>query len=78
MKEPIVYFKRYTTTHPSAMLSGNKYFEILKIEGAVFFEVTKEGSEATQYVSVGDRLTMDQAYQVSIDAHVIVEPVYPN
>tara|TARA_A200000113_G_scaffold42816_1_gene34750 strand:- start:38 stop:277 length:240 start_codon:yes stop_codon:yes gene_type:complete len=79
MKEPIVYFKRYTTAHPSAMLSGNKYFEILKIEGAVFFEVSKqEGSKDIKYVSVGDRLTMDQAYQVSIDAHVIVEPVYPN
>ena len=79
MKEPIVYFKRYTTGHPSAMLSGNKYFEITKIEGAVFFEVTKEEhSKSLKYVSVGDRLTMDQAYQVSIDAHVIVDPVYPN
>lgn len=79
MKEPIVYFKRYISTHPSAMLSGNKYFEITKIEGAVFFEVTKEeNSKNTSYVSVGDRLTMDQAYQVSIDAHAIVEPVYPN
>lgn len=79
MKEPIVHFKRYISTHPSAMLSGNKYFEITKIEGAVFFEVTKEeNSKNTSYVSVGDRLTMDQAYQVSIDAHVIVEPVYPN
>ena len=79
MKEPIVHFKRYISSHPSAMLSGNKYFEITKIEGAVFFEVTKEeNSKNTSYVSVGDRLTMDQAYQVSIDAHVIVDPVYPN
>jgi len=79
MKEPVVYFKRYTTTHPSAMLSGNTYFEITKIEGAVFFEVTKEeNSKDIKYVSVGDRLTMDQAYQCSIDAHAIVEPVYPN
>ena len=79
MKEPIVYFKRYISTHPSAMLSGDKYFEITKIEGAVFFEVTKEeNSKSLKYVSVGDRLTMDQAYQCSIDAHAIVEPVYPN
>tara|TARA_Y100000385_G_C12996241_1_gene595064 strand:+ start:491 stop:730 length:240 start_codon:yes stop_codon:yes gene_type:complete len=79
MKEPIVHFKRYISTHPSAMLSGNKYFEITKIEGAVFFEVTKEeNSKSLKYVSVGDRLTMDQAYQCSIDAHAIVEPVYPN
>ena len=78
MKEPIVYFKRYTTGHPSAMISGDPYFEITKIEGAVFFEVTKEDSKSTRCVSVGDRLTMDQAYQVSIDAHAIVEPVYPN
>ena len=79
MKEPIVHFKRYISSHPSAMLSGNKYFEITKIEGAVFFEVTKEeNSKSLKYVSVGDRLTMDQAYQVSIDAHAIVEPVYPN
>lgn len=79
MKEPIVYFKRYTSEHPSAMLSGTTHFEITKIEGAVFFEVTKEeGSKAIRYVSVGDRLTMDQAYQCSIDAHAIVEPVYPN
>ena len=79
MKEPIVHLKRYISTHPSAMLSGNKYFEITKIEGAVFFEVTKEeNSKSLKYVSVGDRLTMDQAYQCSIDAHAIVEPVYPN
>jgi len=79
MKEPVVYFKRYISSHPSAMLSGDKYFEITKIEGAVFFEVTKEeGSKSLKYVSVGDRLTMDQAYQCSIDAHAIVEPVYPN
>ena len=79
MKEPTVYFKRYISTHPSAMLSGDTYFEITKIEGAVFFEVTKEeNSKSLKYVSVGDRLTMDQAYQCSIDAHAIVEPVYPN
>ena len=42
MKEPIVYFKRYTTAHPSAMLSGNKYFEILKIEGADNKQLTKK------------------------------------
>jgi hypothetical protein len=79
MKEPIVHLKRYISSHPSAMMSGNKYFEITKIEGAVFFEVTKEeNSKNTSYVSVGDRLTMDQAYQVSIDAHVVVVPVYPN
>ena len=79
MKEPIVYFKRYTTTHPTAMMNGTCYFEITKIEGAVFFEVTKEeNSKSLKYVSVGDRLTMDQAYQCSIDAHAIVEPVYPN
>ena len=79
MKEPIVHFKRYISSHPSAMLSGDKYFEITKIEGAVFFEVTKEeNSKSLKYVSVGDRLTMDQAYQCSIDAHAIVEPVYPN
>lgn len=79
MKEPIVYFKRYTTSHPTAMLAGETYFEITKIEGAVFFEVTKEeNSKSLKYVSVGDRLTMNQAYQCSIDAHAIVEPVYPN
>ena len=79
MKEPTVYLKRYITNHPSAMLSGNTYFEITKIEGAVFFEVSKEeNSKDIKYVSVGDRLTMDQAYQCSIDAHAIVEPVYPN
>jgi len=74
-----VYLKRYVKSHPTAMLSSNAHFEITKIEGAVFFEVTKEeGSKSLKYVSVGDRLTMDQAYQVSIDAHVIVDPVYPN
>ena len=73
MKEPLVHLKRYISSHPSAMMTGNKYFEITKIEGAVFFEVTKEeNSKNTNYVSVGDRLTMDQAYQVSIDAHVVV------
>ena len=62
MKEPIVYFKRYTTTHPSAMLSGDTYFEITKIEGAVFFEVTKE--ENSKNSEEKDRKTVEDAIAI--------------
>ena len=78
MKEPIVHFKRYISTHPSAMLSGDKYFEIMKIENGVCFEINKNSGSKPRVVSVGDRVNMDQAYEISLEANCIVEPVYPN
>ena len=78
MKDPIVHFKKYVKTHPSAMLMSNSHYEITKIEGAVFFEVAGEEGKKTRVVSVGDRLTEDQAYEISLNAHAVVEPCYPN
>jgi len=78
MKDPIVQIKRYVRTHPAAMINADTSFEITKIEGAVFFEVQKEGSHKPLLVSVGDRISMDQAYEISLNSHVVLEPVYPN
>ena len=78
MKDPIVHIKRYVRTHPAAMISADTSFEITKIEGAVFFEVQREGSPNPLIVSVGERISMDQAYEISLNSHVVLEPVYPN
>ena len=78
MKDPIVHIKRYVRTHPAAMINADTSFEITKIEGAVFFEVQKEGSSKPAIVSVGERISMDQAYEISLNSHVVLEPVYPN
>ena len=77
MKDPIVHIKRYVRTHPAAMINANTSFEITKIEGGVFFEVRSDGSKL-RVVSVGDRISMDQAYEISLNSHVVLEPVYPN
>jgi len=77
MKDPIVHIKRYVRTHPAAMINADTSFEITKIEGAVFFEVRSDGSKP-RVVSVGDRISMDQAYEISLTSHVVLEPVYPN
>ena len=77
MKDPIVHIKRYVRTHPAAMINADTSFEITKIEGAVFFEVRPDGSKP-RVVSVGDRISMDQAYEISLTSHVVLEPVYPN
>ena len=78
MKEPIVHIKRYVRTHPAAMINADTSFEITKIEGAVCFEVQRTNSSKPLIVSVGDRISMDQAYEISLNAHVVLEPVYPN
>ena len=78
MKEPIVHIKRYVRTHPAAMINAGTSLEITKIEGGVFFEVRGEEGKKERVVSVGDRISMDQAYEISLSSHVVLEPVYPN
>ena len=34
--------------------------------------------QVSRIVSVGDSVNMDQAYEISLEANCIVEPVYPN
>ena len=73
-----VYLKRYVKIHPTAMLSSDAHFEITKIENGVCFEINKNSDSKPRIVSVGDRVNMDQAYEISLEANCIVEPVYPN
>ena len=73
-----VYLKRYVKTHPTAMLSSDAHFEIMKIENGVCFEVDKNSDSKPKIVSVGDRVNINQAYEISLEANCIVEPVYPN
>ena len=78
MKDPIVHIKRYVRTHPAAMINADTSLEITKIEGAVFFEVCGGEGKKTRVVTVGDRISMDQAYEISLNSHVVMEPCYPN
>lgn len=73
-----VYLKRYVKNHPTAMLASDAHFEITKIENGVCFEINKNSDSKPRVVSVGDRVNMDQAYEISLEANCIVEPVYPN
>jgi len=73
-----VYLKRYVKNHPTAMLASDAHFEIMKIENGVCFEIDKQSESKPRVVSVGDRVNMDQAYEISLEANCIVEPVYPN
>jgi hypothetical protein len=73
-----VYLKRYVKIHPTAMLASDAHFEITKIENGVCFEIDKSSGSKPRVVSVGDRVNMDQAYEISLEANCIVEPVYPN
>ena len=73
-----VYLKRYVKNHPTAMLASDAHFEITKIENGVCFEIDKSSGSKPRVVSVGDRVNMDQAYEISLEANCIVEPVYPN
>ncbi|NDG53864.1 MAG: hypothetical protein EBY39_12735 [Flavobacteriia bacterium] len=73
-----VYLKRYVKNHPTAMLGSDAHFEITKIENGVCFEIDKQSESKPRIVSVGDRVNMDQAYEISLEANCIVEPVYPN
>jgi hypothetical protein len=50
----------------------------MKIENGVCFEINKNSGSKPKIVSVGDRVNMDQAYEISLEANCIVEPVYPN
>ena len=74
----IVHFKKYVRTHPSAMLTSNTPYEITRIEGAVCFEVQGEDGKKSRVVGAGDRITEEQAYEISLTSHVVVDPCYPN
>lgn len=73
-----VYLKRYVKNHPTAMLASDAHFEITKIENGVCFEIDKQSDSKPRIVSVGDRVNINQAYEISLEANCIVEPVYPN
>lgn len=76
---PNVYIKRYVSTHPTAMLNSSTSCEITKIEGAAYFEIDKHDNDShSRIVSVGDKISLEHAYEISLDANVIMEPVYPN
>ena len=73
-----MYLKRYVKSHPTAMLASDAHFEIMKIENGVCFEIDKSSGSKPRIVSVGDRVNINQAYEISLEANCIVEPVYPN
>jgi len=65
-----VYIVRYTGNHPVASVSPDRVFEIIKMENSVILKVNKhakkEYGEGPQIsVSVGDRLSIEQATQIA-------------
>ena len=65
-----IHLTRYTGNHPVVSVSPDRVFEIAEMENAVVVEVNKhakkEYGEGPQIsVSVGDRLSKEQAIQIA-------------
>lgn len=65
-----VHLTRYTGNHPVASVSPDRVFEIAEMENAVVVDVNKQAKqpygEGPQIsVSVGDRLSREQAIQIA-------------
>ena len=65
-----VHLTRYTGNHPVASVSPDRVFEIAEMENAVVVNVNKQAKqpygEGPQIsVSVGDRLSREQAIQIA-------------
>ena len=65
-----VHLTRYTDNHPVASVTPDRVFEIAEMENAVIVEVNKQAKqpygEGPQIsVSVGDRLSREQAIQIA-------------
>jgi len=65
-----VHLTRYTGNHPVASVSPDRVFEIAEMENAVVVNVNKQakkeyGDGPQISVSVGDRLSREQAIQIA-------------
>ena len=65
-----IHLTRYTGNHPVASVSPDRVFEIAEMENAVVVDVNKQAKkeygEGPQIsVSVGDRLSREQAIQIA-------------
>jgi hypothetical protein len=65
-----IHLTRYTGNHPVASVSPDRVFEIAEMENAVVVNVNKQAKqpygEGPQIsVSVGDRLSREQAIQIA-------------
>ena len=65
-----VHLTRYTGNHPVASVSPDRVFEIAEMENAVVVNVNKQakkeyGDGPKISVSVGDRLSREQAIQIA-------------
>lgn len=71
MDNPIkIHLIRYTGNHPVASVSPDRVFEIAEMENAVVVDVNKQakkeyGDGPQISVSVGDRLSREQAIQIA-------------
>ena len=65
-----IHLTRYTGNHPVASVSPDRVFEIAEMENAVVVNVNKQakkeyGDGPQISVSVGDRLSREQAIQIA-------------
>ena len=75
-----VHLTRYTGNHPVASVSPDRVFEIAEMENAVVVNVNKQAKqpygEGPQIsVSVGDRLSTEQAIQIADTYETTLVPI---
>jgi co-chaperonin GroES (HSP10) len=68
--KPTIHLIRYVGNHPVASVSPDRVFEVSKMENSVVVNVNKhakkdDGEGPQIQVSVGDRLSREQAVQLS-------------
>ena len=75
-----IHLTRYTDNHPVASVSPDRVFEIAEMENAVVVNVNKQAKkeygEGPQIsVSVGDRLSREQAIQIADTYETTLVPI---
>ena len=71
-----IYLIKYVGNHPVASLTPDRTFEIVEMENCVFVDVDdKDGNKAQTSMTVGSRLTDDQAKQIADSYETTLVPI---
>lgn len=71
-----IYLIKYVGDHPVVSLTPDRTFEIVEMENCVFVDVDdKEGNKAQTSMTVGSRLTDDQAKQIADSYETTLVPI---
>ena len=80
MNKPTIHLIRYVGNHPVVSVSPDRVYEVSKLENAVTVNVNKhakedDGEGAQIQISVGDRLSHEQAAQLSREYATTLVPI---